>query len=93
MAGGGVGDALQLAVVFLDATTGWAAGEDGTILHTTDGGLTWSPQDAGTSEGLTALAFVSPDERLGGGRQAGSSCTPPTRERPGSRRTRARRPT
>ena len=30
------------------------------MLHTVDGGASWSPQDAGTSEDLTAITFVSP---------------------------------
>jgi photosystem II stability/assembly factor-like uncharacterized protein len=28
-------------VDFVDATTGWAVGDDGEILNTTDGGATW----------------------------------------------------
>ena len=37
--------------VFVDASHGWAVGEHGTILATTDGGTTWSAQSApsGTS--------------------------------------------
>jgi photosystem II stability/assembly factor-like uncharacterized protein len=33
----GTGEAL-LSVFFVDANTGWAVGEGGTILHTTHGG-------------------------------------------------------
>jgi photosystem II stability/assembly factor-like uncharacterized protein len=36
----GVSDDLR-AVFFLDARNGWAAGAANTILHTSDGGLTW----------------------------------------------------
>ncbi|KKK86135.1 hypothetical protein LCGC14_2766260, partial [marine sediment metagenome] len=31
-------------VDFVDANTGWAAGKNGTLLHTIDGGLNWTPQ-------------------------------------------------
>jgi photosystem II stability/assembly factor-like uncharacterized protein len=32
------------AVQFIDAQTGWASGHDGVILHSTDGGRTWTKQ-------------------------------------------------
>ena len=31
-------------VEFFGADTGWVVGENGTIVHTTDGGVTWSNQ-------------------------------------------------
>ena len=52
-------------VVFADATHGWAVG-DGTVISTTDGGVTWTKQSVGTDQGLGALSFVSP--RMVGGR-------------------------
>ena len=39
-----IGTQNLLDVYFLDALNGWAVGSDGTIYHTTDGGLTWSIQ-------------------------------------------------
>jgi photosystem II stability/assembly factor-like uncharacterized protein len=39
--------ALLTGVSFADAQHGWAVGHDGTILATTDGGLTWQHQDNG----------------------------------------------
>jgi photosystem II stability/assembly factor-like uncharacterized protein len=48
-------------VDFVDATHGWAVGGDGTILGTTDGGLTWSPQATGVSFApLDAVTFADP---------------------------------
>ena len=64
-------------VVFATAKLGWAVGEGappnglltGTIIKTTDGGLTWTKQAVGVNTGLTALSFVSPTQgwAVGGG--------------------------
>jgi len=47
-AGGGVSiaasDPVFYDVWFADATTGWVSGEFGRLLHTTDGGQTWTEQ-------------------------------------------------
>jgi len=58
-------------VTFLTEELGWAAGEphwsqaekwfSGTIIKTTDGGLTWTAQDAGAAETFNAVFFGSPD--------------------------------
>jgi photosystem II stability/assembly factor-like uncharacterized protein len=46
------------AVFFLpDGLTGWVAGGDGTLLRTTDGGATWSPQKSNTRFELTNIVF------------------------------------
>jgi len=45
-----------LGVAFSDAVHGWAVGEAGLILATTDGGATWSAQDSGSSVDLGAVA-------------------------------------
>jgi hypothetical protein len=42
----------------VDADTGWAIGDDGTILHTADGGSTWIPQTSPTPWGLLSVRFV-----------------------------------
>lgn len=51
------GNTIQ-ALHFVDARTGWAVGDFGTILHTTDGGKTWRAQDSRTSASLTSCAFA-----------------------------------
>ncbi len=40
------GDQL-MAIHFIDPNTGWAVGDDCTIIYTTDGGCSWIPQDGG----------------------------------------------
>ena len=49
---------------FLNATMGWAVGENGTILHTDNGGETWKEQGTGTTEEtLRSVGFA--DENNG----------------------------
>ncbi len=43
-------------ISFCDPDTGWAVGWYGTLLHTTNGGVTWSEQSAGTGTSVTFLA-------------------------------------
>ena len=43
---------------FLSAQEGWAIGDDGTILRTTDGGITWQPQQIGVTEELQRIVFI-----------------------------------
>src|SRR5687768_4774386 len=50
---------------FVDATHGWAVGLNGTILHTTDGGENWSPQNPGTSGVHNYFAVRFLDRNLG----------------------------
>jgi photosystem II stability/assembly factor-like uncharacterized protein len=52
-----------LAVSFVDADTGWVVGasqdyRSGIILHTTDGGISWTPQVSPTDDALLAVNFV-----------------------------------
>ncbi len=42
----------------MDADTGTAVGAEGTILHTTDGGATWTLQSSGTTVPLSGVTFV-----------------------------------
>ena len=44
-------------VSFPDASNGWAAGANGTILHTFDGGATWEPQ-GNFSEFLSGVVTI-----------------------------------
>jgi photosystem II stability/assembly factor-like uncharacterized protein len=39
-------------IAFADENTGWAVGAFGNVLHTRDGGRTWSPQRSGVAAGL-----------------------------------------
>ena len=50
-------------IFFLDASMGWAVGENGVILYTTDGGETWKEQMSGTEETLRSVGFA--DEKNG----------------------------
>ena len=61
-------------VFFVTADTGWIVGAGGYIRRTTDGGMTWQTQSAGTSRKLNRVHFVG--SRTGwitGGWQDGSS--------------------
>jgi photosystem II stability/assembly factor-like uncharacterized protein len=46
-------------VFFIDAQTGWAVGEMGTILHTEDGGETWLRQTSPVNYNLRRVIFVN----------------------------------
>ena len=50
-------------VFFVNDITGWAVGSNGTILKTSDGGLTWSAQTSGTDQDLEVVHFI--DENTG----------------------------
>ncbi len=45
-------------VFFADNQTGWAVGDNGVIVNTTDGGQNWTTQISGTSEILRAVFFI-----------------------------------
>ena len=45
-------------VFFTDNQNGWAVGESGVILHTSDGGQTWAAQTSGTSIKLYTVYFI-----------------------------------
>jgi photosystem II stability/assembly factor-like uncharacterized protein len=46
-------------VHFVNLTSGWVVGNDGTILHTDDGGENWIEQDSGVSSQLRGVAFAN----------------------------------
>jgi photosystem II stability/assembly factor-like uncharacterized protein len=48
------------SVSFPTEKDGWACGRWGTMLHTTDGGWTWTRQESGTDYTLTSISFVDP---------------------------------
>ena len=41
-------------------SSGWAAGDNGTILNTTNGGASWTSQSSGTNQKLNAVSFSDP---------------------------------
>ena len=45
-------------VYFIDESTGWAVGENGTIVKTTDGGTNWTIQTSGTTYILMGVSFT-----------------------------------
>ena len=49
------------AVNFADANNGWAVGDSGTILHTTDAGSTWMQQTSSTNYSINAVLFIDND--------------------------------
>ncbi|MGA9998461.1 MAG: YCF48-related protein [Pyrinomonadaceae bacterium] len=46
------------AVFFLDQSRGWAAGSNGALMRTTDGGATWQAARRPTEDALQDIAFV-----------------------------------
>ena len=51
-------------VKFLNADTGYAAGDYGTILKTTDGGNNWITQNSGTTNNLKSSLFYKCKYRI-----------------------------
>ena len=49
------------SIFFLDNLEGWACGLDGLILHTSDGGVSWTEQVSGTNEDLSSVQFTDAD--------------------------------
>lgn len=45
-------------IQFIDVSTGWAAGESGTILKTTDGGMSWATQTSGITNTIRSIFFI-----------------------------------
>jgi photosystem II stability/assembly factor-like uncharacterized protein len=50
-------------VRFINANTGWAVGDSGAIIKTTNGGTNWTSQSSGTTQHLKGVHFV--DTNLG----------------------------
>lgn len=53
-------DAALRAIQFADENEGWAAGDDGVVWHTIDGGKAWERQPTGTPASLRAVHFLNP---------------------------------
>jgi len=47
-------------VFFVDASNGWAVGNLGTIIHTSDAGVNWTVQQTGTTLPLRGVSFADP---------------------------------
>jgi len=47
------------SVSFPNEEQGWACGRWGTVLHTEDGGMSWSRQNSGTDLTLSSICFVN----------------------------------
>ena len=45
-------------VKFVDANTGWVAGDSGTILKTTNGGTSWTAETSGVAVTLRGMSFL-----------------------------------
>lgn len=50
---------MLLSVHFVNEKTGWAVGNTGVILSTTDAGKTWTPQESGTTEMFNSVYFAN----------------------------------
>src|ERR1700757_1715963 len=62
-------DAPLRAVYFADRNEGWAAGDEGVIWYTIDGGTNWERQATGVRASLRALCFLNPYTGYAVGRQ------------------------
>ncbi len=45
------------SIEFVDETTGWIGGSNGTLLHSTDGGETWRKENFPTTDNIRDIAF------------------------------------
>ncbi|MCD4773248.1 MAG: T9SS type A sorting domain-containing protein [Bacteroidales bacterium] len=52
-----------LATEFVNENTGWAVGNNGAVIKTIDGGISWISQNAGINQNLTDIQFL--DENMG----------------------------
>ncbi len=62
------------SVVFVDSLNGWAAGDSGIIIHTSDGGENWDIQFSNDSINMVNLCFLS--DQLGYGSASSSLYEP-----------------
>jgi photosystem II stability/assembly factor-like uncharacterized protein len=52
-------DQLLTSIYFVDSLYGWAVGDSGTIIHTTNGGTDWSFQNSKTENRITDVFFLN----------------------------------
>ncbi len=55
-------DAYLHSVCFTDSLYGWAVGDGGAIIHTGDGGNTWTLQNSGTENNIMSVFFLNRDQ-------------------------------
>ena len=67
--------AVLNAVAFPNASCGWAVGDGGTIVRTTDGGTTWDSQFSPTGRTLLAVCFVDTSDGWAVGASETVLCT------------------
>jgi len=48
-------------IFFINQNTGWAVGDNGTIVKTTNGGFSWYNQNSGTTYTLRKVQFLNPN--------------------------------
>ena len=48
-------------VCFVNSSIGWAAGAEGKLTKTTDGGATWTEQSSGITANINAIFFINAD--------------------------------
>lgn len=58
---------ILLSVSFINTHEGWVVGGNGTILHTTDGGVEWAHQESGTYHNLHKVIFLDSNHGWVGG--------------------------
>ena len=66
----------MFATHFVSESRGWAVGDNGTVLHTRDGGQNWSEQASGTDNRLYGVYFVNDQVGLGRWGITARCCTP-----------------
>src|ERR1019366_5560356 len=54
-------DATLRSAFFIDHKEGWVVGDEGSILHTLNGGRTWQRQPTGLRSSLRSVHFLTPD--------------------------------
>jgi photosystem II stability/assembly factor-like uncharacterized protein len=64
-----INDAPLYCVRFVDRNEGWAAGADGVMWHTIDGGASWERQPLPTKGTIHALQFLTPYTAFAAGRE------------------------
>jgi photosystem II stability/assembly factor-like uncharacterized protein len=62
-------DATLRAVQFIDDKEGWAAGDEGAVWHTLDGGQRWARQPTGVRASLRSVCFLSAEVGWAAGRE------------------------
>ncbi len=70
------------SVKFISSSVGWAVGQAGTIINTTNGGTNWTLQTSGTTNYLGGVSFTDANNGDGCWLVAQSS-EPQTAEQPG----------